>query len=39
MTCPTVQTYTTEYTATSSALTFYFDDGKGNVAEEIFTLQ
>lgn len=39
MTCPAVQTYTTGYTATSTSLTFYFDDGKGNVAEEIFVRQ
>lgn len=39
MSCPQIQTYTTGYTATTTTLAFYFDDGKGNVAEEIFTRQ
>lgn len=39
MTCPQAQTYATGYSATTNLLTFYFDDGKGNVAEEIFTRQ
>ena len=38
-TCPSNQQSTGNYTATLSTLKLYFDDGQGNVIEEVFTHQ
>ena len=38
-TCPSMVQSSGSYTATLTTLKLYFDDGQGNVIEEVFTHQ